>query len=176
MDFLDRLKARIPDYAKDIRLNLDAVVARSSLNAADALGAALAAAYAAKSKTIADAIRTSGELSDVDVNAALSASALMGMNNVWYPYVEMAADEDLRTQRAELRMNAYATHGGVDKRRFELFALAASVVGKCHFCIQSHYKLLKESGMSAQQLRDVGRIAAVIAAAALALEAEGATA
>src|SRR3982751_3497969 len=173
MEFLNALKERIPDYAKDVRLNLDGVLARSSLDQADALGAALASAYAAQSKPIVDAIRGSGELPDMDVNAALSAAALMGMNNVWYPYVEMAADEDLRTQWAELRMNAYATHGGVDKKRFELFALAASIVGKCHFCIQSHYKMLKENGMTAQQLRDVGRIAAVIAAAALALEAEG---
>jgi alkyl hydroperoxide reductase subunit D len=173
MEFLSALKERIPDYAKDVRLNLDGVIARSSLEAADALGAALAAAYAAKSKTIVDAIRGSGQLSDVDTNAALSAAALMGMNTVWYPYVEMADDEDLRTQRAELRMNAYATHGGVDKKRFELFALAASIVGKCHFCVASHYKLLKENGMTAQQLRDVGRIAAVITAAANALAAEG---
>jgi alkyl hydroperoxide reductase subunit D len=173
MEFLNALKERIPDYAKDVRLNLDGVLARSSLDQADALGAALAAAYAAKSKPIVDAIRGSGELPDMDVNAALSAAALMGMNNVWYPYVEMAADEDLRTQRAELRMNAYATHGGIDKNRFELFALAASIVGKCHFCVKSHYKLLKEGGMSAQQLRDVGRIAAVVTAAANALAAEG---
>ena len=174
MDFLDTLKDRIPDYAKDIRLNLDAVVARSSLDAADALGAALAAAYAARSKPIVDAIRGSAQLSDTDTNAALSAAALMGMNNVWYPYVEMADDADLKTQRAELRMNAYATHGGVDKKRFELFALAASIIGKCHFCVQSHYKLLKENGLTAQQLRDVGRIAAVVNAAAQALTAEGA--
>jgi alkyl hydroperoxide reductase subunit D len=87
--------------------------------------------------------------------------------------MEMAADPDLKTQRPELRMNAYATHGGVDKNRFELFALAASIVGKCHFCVQSHYKLLKEGGTSAQQLRDVGRIAAVIVAAAQALGAQG---
>jgi alkyl hydroperoxide reductase subunit D len=173
MEFLNALKERIPDYAKDVRLNLDGVIARSSLEAADAVGAALAAAYAAKSKTIVDAIRESGQLSDVDTNAALSAAALMGMNNVWYPYVEMANDEDLRTQRAELRMNAYATHGGVDKKRFELFALAASIVGKCHFCVASHYKLLKENGLTAQQLRDVGRIAAVVTAAANALAAEG---
>src|SRR3712207_3285343 len=173
MEFLSALKERIPDYAKDIRLNLDGVIARSSLDAADALGAALAAAYAAKSKTLVDAIRGSGQLSDVDTNAALSAAALMGMNNVWYPYVEMANDEDLRTQRPELRMNAYATHGGVDKRRFELFALAASIVGKCHFCVGSHYKILKEIGMTAQQLRDVGRIAAVITAAGNVLAAEG---
>src|SRR5918998_57536 len=172
MEFLSALKERIPDYAKDIRLNLDAVLARSSLDAADALGAGLAAAYAARSKTIVDAIRGSGQLSDTDVNAALSAAALMGMNNVYYPYVEMANDEDLKTQRAELRMNAYATHGGVDKKRFELFALAASIVGKCHFCVASHYKLLKENGITAQQLRDVGRIAAVVTAAAVALGAE----
>jgi alkyl hydroperoxide reductase subunit D len=150
------------------------VIARSSLDSADALGAALAAAYAARSKTIVDAIRSSGELSDVDTNAVLSAAALMGMNNVWYPYVEMAGDEDLKTQRAELRMNAYTTHGGVDKKRFELFALSASIVGKCHFCVQSHYKMLKENGVSAQQLRDVGRIAAVINAAAQAIDAESA--
>ncbi|HEV7391146.1 MAG TPA: carboxymuconolactone decarboxylase family protein, partial [Burkholderiales bacterium] len=77
-------------------------------------------------------------------------------------------------QRAELRMNAYTTHGGVDKKRFELFALSASIVGKCHFCVQSHYKMLKENGVSAQQLRDVGRIAAVINAAAQAIDAESA--
>jgi lipoyl-dependent peroxiredoxin subunit D len=175
MEFLNSIKARIPDYAKDVRLNLDAVLARSSLDRADALGAALAAAYAASSRVLVDAIRGSGELSDADVNGALSAAALMGMNNVWYPYVEMANDDDLRTQRAELRMNAYATHGGVDRKRFELFSLAASIVGKCHFCVLSHYKLLKESGMTAQQLRDVGRISAVVTAAANVLAAEGAS-
>jgi alkyl hydroperoxide reductase subunit D len=172
MEFLNTIKDRIPDYAKDVRLNLDAVIARSSLEPADALGAALAAAYAAKSKLILDAIRGSGQLSDVDTNAALQAAALMGMNNVWYPYVEMADDPDLKTQRPELRMNAYATHGGVDRKRFELFSLSASIVGKCHYCVQSHYKLLKENGVTTQQLRDVGRIAAVVTAAAIALAAE----
>ena len=173
MEFLSSLKDRIPDYAKDIRLNLDATIARSSLAPADALGVALAAAYAAKSKPILDAIRSSGQLSDDDANAALTAAALMGMNNVWYPYVEMASDAELKTQRAELRMNAYATHGGVDKLRFELFALAASIIGKCHFCIASHYKLLKEGGITVLQLRDAGRIAAAVNAAAQVLAAEG---
>jgi alkyl hydroperoxide reductase subunit D len=96
----------------------------------------------------------------------------MGMNNTWYPYVEMAGDEDLKTQRPELRMNAYATSGGVAKAKFEAYALAASIVGKCHFCIQSHYALLKKEGWTSQQLRDVGRIAAVVNAAAQVLAAE----
>lgn len=174
MDFLNTIKSQLPEYAKDIRLNLDAVVARSSLEPADALGAMLAAAFALKSKVLVDAVRNSGELGEADLNAALTAAALMGMNNVWYPYVEMANDGDLKTQRPELRMNAYATHGGVERRRFELYALAASIVGKCHFCIQSHYKLLRETGMTAVQMRDVGRIAAVVSATAQVLAAEAA--
>ena len=40
MEFLNALKERIPDYAKDIRLNLDGVLQRSSLEPADALGEA----------------------------------------------------------------------------------------------------------------------------------------
>lgn len=163
----EAVRARIPDYAKDIRLNLDAVVQRSSLAPADALGCALAAAYAAGSADLVEAFRAG--LDETDANAALSAAALMGMNNVWYPYVEMADDPELGRQRPELRMQAYASHGGVTRERFEAFALAASAIGKCHFCVRSHYELLQKAGWTTVQLRDVGRIAAVVASAALAL-------
>ena len=37
MDFLNALKERIPDYAKDIRLDLDATISRSSLDPAASL-------------------------------------------------------------------------------------------------------------------------------------------
>jgi lipoyl-dependent peroxiredoxin subunit D len=172
MEFLSSIKELIPDYAKDIRLNVDGTIARSSLQGNDAVGVALAAAYAAKATKIVNTIRSSGVLSPEETNAALTAAALMGMNNVWYPFVEMAGDPDLTSMRAELRMNAYATHGGVDRTSFELYALAASIVGKCEFCVQSHYKLLREDGFSTQQLRDVGRIAAVVNAVAQVLAAE----
>ncbi len=174
MNFIESITSMIPDYAKDIRLNLDSTIARSSLEGTDAMGVALAAAFAAKSAPLVAAIRAAAVLSPEETQAAQTAAALMGMNNVWYPYVEMAEDADLKTQRAELRMNAYANHGGVDKRKFEMYALAASIIGKCHFCVKSHYALLKnEQGMTATQLRDVGRIAAVINAAAQTLTAEG---
>lgn len=173
MEFLNSIKNWIPDYAKDIRLNIDGTIARSSLEGNDAVGVALAAAFAAKSKPIIDAIKASGAITPEEIHGALTAAALMGMNNVWYPYVEMADDADLKTQAAQLRMNAYATNGGVDKRRFEMYALAASAVGKCHFCVKSHFELLKKEGMTTTQLRDVGRIAAVINAAAQVIAAEG---
>ena len=169
MEFLDAIKQRIPDYAKDIRLNLDAVVARSSLAPEDALGVALAAAFAAQSAPLIEAFRAAAP--PAEAQAALAAAALMGMNNAWYPFVEMAGDADLKTVRPELRMNAYATHGGVAKKKFEAYALSASIVGKCHFCVASHYATLKEEGLSTQQLRDIGRIAAVVRAAAQVLVA-----
>ncbi|MES2756202.1 MAG: carboxymuconolactone decarboxylase family protein [Pseudomonadota bacterium] len=165
MDFLNSIKELIPDYAKDIRLNIDGTIARSSLEGSDAVGVALAAAFAAKSRKIIDIISASGALSEAEKNAAMTAAALMGMNNAWYPYVDMTEDADLKSQPAQLRMNAYATNGGVDKRRFEMYALSASIIGKCHFCIKSHFDLLKKEGMSSAQLRDVGRIAAVVNAA-----------
>jgi lipoyl-dependent peroxiredoxin subunit D len=169
MEFLNAIKDQIPEYAKDIRLNIDGVIARSSLAPEDALGVALAAAFTAKSKVMVDIFKAN--MPAAEANAALTAAALMGMNNAWYPFVEMAGDEELKTQRAELRMNAYATSGGVDKKKFEAYALAASIVGKCHFCVGSHYALLKKEGLSTQQLRDIGRIAAVVNAAALVLAA-----
>jgi alkyl hydroperoxide reductase subunit D len=173
MEFLSAIKALVPDYAKDIRLNLDGTIARSSLEGTDAVGVALAAAFAAKSAALVDAIRNAGVLSAEEVNGALTAAALMGMNNVWYPYIEMAENADLKSQPAGLRMNAYASHGGVDKRRFEMYALAASIIGKCHFCVKSHFDTLVAEGMSSTQLRDVGRIAAVVNAVALVIAAEG---
>lgn len=171
MDFITSVKALIPDWAKDIRLNLDGTIARSTLKPEDAVGVALAAAYAARSPALVSAFR--GGLSEQDATGVLTAAALMGMNNTYYPYIEMANDAQLKTMPAQLRMNAYATHGGIDKDRFELFALAASIVGKCHFCVTSHYDALKKAGYTTEQLRDAGRIASVVNAAAQVLVAEG---
>jgi lipoyl-dependent peroxiredoxin subunit D len=170
MEFLNSIKELIPDYAKDIRLNLDGVIARSSLPPEDALAVALAAAFAAKSPVLVAAFRAAAP--EAEANAALTAASLMGMNTAWYPFVEMAGDEELKTVRAELRMNAYATSGGVAKKKFEAYALAASIVGKCHFCVKSHYDLLKKEGYTTQQLRDIGRIAAVVNAASQVLAAQ----
>ena len=165
MKFVDALKERIPDWAKDVRLNVDGVILRSSLTPADAAGVALAAAFSCGDAVLVAAIRAEGVLPPAEETACLTAASLMAMNNVWYPYVEMADNAELKTQPAQLRMNAYANHGGVTKRQFEMYALAASIVGKCHFCVKSHHDTLRGEGMTALNMRDIGRIASVVAAA-----------
>lgn len=160
--WVDALKENsIPDYAKDTKLNLDAVVKRSTLPVEEAEAVALAAAFATGNSKLWTWMESQIQ-NKTETNAALTAAALMAQNNVWYPFVEMADDENLKGLPPQLRMNAIASHGGTTKERFEAYSLVASIVGKCHFCVKAHYEGLKKMGYSVEQLRDIGRIAAVI--------------
>lgn len=163
MAFIESVKEALPDYAKDTKLNIDAVLLRSTLDADEAMGCAVAALAATGNGKLLGVL-----LADMpaESNAAMTAASLMAQNNVWYPYVEMADDEALKGLPAQLRMNAIATHGGTTKERFEAYSLAASIVGKCHFCVKAHYDGLKKMGYTVEKLRDIGRIAAVMNAAA----------
>ncbi len=161
--WVDQLKESIPDYAKDTRLNLDAVVKRSTLGESQAEAVALAAAFATGNAKLWTWIQSQME-DQTEATAAVIAAVTMSQNNIWYPYIEMAEDANLAGLPAQLRMNAIASHGGTTKARFESYSLAASIVGKCHFCVKAHYDTLKKEGYTVEQLRDIGRIAAVMTA------------
>lgn len=168
--WVDLLKEALPEYAKDTKLNLDGVIKRSTLDPVEAEACALAALVATgNGKLLAWVlantdlnIKTDTVNNVKERDAAMCAASIMAQNNVWYPYVEMADDEQLKGLPAQLRMNAISTHGGTTKARFEAYSLAASIVGKCEFCISAHYKGLKAMGYTVEQLRDIGRIASVI--------------
>jgi lipoyl-dependent peroxiredoxin subunit D len=163
MAFIESIKQVLPEYAKDTKLNLDAVLLRSSLDLDVAMGCAVAAlAATGNGKVLAVMLADT----PVHTESAMCAASIMAQNNVWYPYVEMADDESLKGLPAQLRMNAILSHGGTTKANFEAFSLAASIVGKCHFCVKAHYETLKTEGYSVENLRDIGRIAAVMNAVA----------
>jgi alkyl hydroperoxide reductase subunit D len=160
MVWVTTIKEALPEYAKDTRLNLDAVINRSTLDATVANGCALAAAMATGNGKLVTFISTGIEDAK-ERDAALTASAIMAQNNIWYPYVEMTGGA-LDGIAPQLRMNAIASHGGTTKANFEAYSLAASIVGKCHFCVKAHFDTLKAEGFTIDQLRDIGRIAATI--------------
>jgi alkyl hydroperoxide reductase subunit D len=171
MSWVDNVKEALDqslgDAIKDIKLNLDAVILRSTLSPVVAQGCALAAAVSAGNGKLAAQIAESyddaiHESAAKERAAAFTAASLMAMTNVWYPYVEMAGDPALKGLPPSLRMNAIMSHGGTSKINFEAYSLAASIVGKCHFCVKAHYDTLKKEGMTVEQLRDIGRIAAVV--------------
>jgi len=161
MNWVNVIKEGLPEYAKDTKLNLDAVLLRSSLDPLVAQGCALAASFATGNGRLSTAI--DAEIEDrKEADAALTAATIMAQNNVWYPYVEMVNDPALKGLPAGLRMNGIMNHGGTTKKNFEAYSLAASIVGKCHFCVKAHYDTLLKEGMTVENLRDIGRIAAVV--------------
>lgn len=170
MTWVEQLKDSLPEYAKDIKLNLDAVINRSTIDPEHATYLAVAAAFSTGNSKLLTFI-VANTTDEVEKNAALTAGSLMAQNNVWYPYVEMADDSNLKGLPAQLRMNAISSHGGTTKAKFEAYSLAASIIGKCHFCVKAHYETLKQEGYTVEQLRDIGRISSVINALSKVLSA-----
>lgn len=161
MNWVDSIKEALPEYAKDTKLNIDSVIKRSTLAPEEAEACAVAAAFATGNSKLWTWMQAA--VSDVkESEAAVIAASLMAMNNTWYPFIEMAEDPNLTGLPAQLRMNAISTHGGTTKARFEAYSLSASIVGKCHFCVKAHYETLRKEGYTVEQLRDIGRIAAVM--------------
>ena len=165
MNWVDQVKESIPEHSKDIKLNLDNVMNRSGLDEVDAHAIALVSAIAANNGDLAFEISMNSPLVGTpEREAAKTAAALMAMNNTYYPFIEMAEDIELKRIPSGLRMNAYSNHGGVSKIKFEMYALAASIVGKCQACVKNHYDTLRKEGMTVQQLQSVGKIASVVSA------------
>ena len=172
---IESLKAAIPDHAKDIRLNLGSVVTTSSLTEQQLWGTVLACALATKSpRVIADVSAEAADyLSAEAFQAAKSAAAIMAMNNVYYRAMHLIGDETYATLPAKLRMTVIGKPG-VEKADFELWCLAVSAINGCGRCLESHEQVLRQSGMSREQIQEAIRIAAVINATAAVIESEAA--
>jgi lipoyl-dependent peroxiredoxin subunit D len=167
---LEQIKAAMPEYARDIKLNLSTVLGGTGtpgLSAAQALGTALACAVAVKSNALAEAVEgvAGDKLDPARRNAARAAAAVMAMNNVYYRFTHFVGDEEYRTMPARLRMNVIG-NPGIDKAEFELYSLAVSAINGCEFCVQAHEKVVREAGIGREGVQSAARIAAVIAAAA----------
>ncbi|MEH1102093.1 carboxymuconolactone decarboxylase family protein [Micromonospora sp. CPCC 205561] len=174
---LDAVRAALPEYAKDIKLNLGSTIATSTLTPAQAWGTALACAVAARNAQVLREIaaEATGHLKPEAVEAAKGAATIMAMNNVYYRAKHLIGDEQYQSIPARLRMQIIA-RPGVDKADFELWCLAVSAITGCGVCLESHEKTLRNAGFSRDQVHEGLRIAAVVHAAAVALDAQAALA
>jgi alkyl hydroperoxide reductase subunit D len=171
---LSELKSQIPDYAKDLRLNLDSVLSEGGapgLNARQIAMVALASAIASRHEPLVAAIASEAarHASPADLDAARTAAAIMAMNNVYYRFTHLVGEPEYATLRAGLRMNALA-NPGCDKLDFELCSLAVSAINGCGACMASHEKTVRKHAASAQAVQSAARIAAVVHGVAVTLE------
>ena len=176
MSATETLAASIPEAARDLRLNLQAVLRESSLLPAQRWGVAVASALAARNPQLRDAVVTdaSAEVPPAVIDDAVAAAALMAMNNVYYRFRHMVAKPVYGELPARLRMNRLV-RPATTKVDFELMCLAVSAINGCESCIRAHEKTVIEGGVSEAQVNDVVRIAAVVQGAAVALESAAPT-
>jgi len=173
---IQTLKDRLPDYAKDLKLNLGSLAAETVLNDALKAGTFVAAAFASRNPQVIAAINAEfgGRLAPADFTAAKAAAAIMGMNNVYYRFLHLADNEEYSRLPAKLRMNVIGAPG-TEKENFELWSLAVSAINGCGMCITAHEKVVRAAGMTVEQVQTAVRIAAVVHAVAVTLEAETAS-
>ena len=178
MTTLDALKDRLPDHARDLKLNLGVITNPSSLTPQQHWGTAVAAALATRQREVIAAVTAAAapHLDAAALRAARGAASVMAMNNVYYRFLHFVGDgAGYQGLPARLRMQLIG-NPGVDAVDFELWCLAASAITGCGACVVSHERVVRTKGLGAPQVQDAVRIAAVIHALAATLDGEAAVA
>ncbi len=170
---IEQLRNTLPEYAKDIKLNLSQVMTEEGapdLNQKQINMIALAVAYATKNRDVINSIskETASQLAENEVQAAKAAATIMAMNNIYYRFVHLVEDKTYATMPAKLRMSVIGNHG-IDKKDFELICLAVSTINGCGMCIEAHTHALIKEGVSQLAIQSAVRIAAVLNATAMGL-------
>ncbi|HLU61438.1 MAG TPA: carboxymuconolactone decarboxylase family protein [Gammaproteobacteria bacterium] len=171
---IDVIKNLVPDFAKDIRLNVSTVLKDSGspgLNEKQIAMLALASAYAARNEQLVRATEqaVAEVLDEAEIAASRGAAAIMGMNNIYYRFLHLVENEEYARMPAKLRMNIIGAPG-IDRNDFELLSLAVSAINGCGACVASHEKVVRKHGLTADAVQSAVRIAAVMHAAAVAIE------
>jgi alkyl hydroperoxide reductase subunit D len=163
---IEQVKSSIGDFGKDIKINLSNILSEEGapgLKLNQIMGIALASAYSTKNNDVISAVKELAEnhLSEQELNAAKSAAAVMGMNNVYYRFVHLVSDKEYSKLPAKLRMSVIG-NPGIDKVDFELYSLAISAINGCGMCIDAHVSEIEKAGIEKIGIQSSIRIAAVI--------------
>ncbi|KRP93792.1 alkyl hydroperoxide reductase [Bradyrhizobium yuanmingense] len=168
MSSIEQISDRIPDFAKDVRLNLTSLVADETLSPQRKYGLLLASATATRNAALVAAIESAA--SAVMTSVAIAAAPVEAMNNVYYRFANLVSDPKYKTMPPRLRMDVIG-NPGVDKSDFELWSLAVSVINGCGVCIDAHEKTLRAAGVDSEAIHTAVRFAAITQSVAIAIEA-----
>jgi lipoyl-dependent peroxiredoxin subunit D len=166
---VEDLKAALPEYAKDLKLNLGSISRTTVLNQEQLWGTLLASAAATQNTQVLAEIgaEATDYLSAEAYRAALGAAAVMGMNNVFYRgrgFLDGRYDD----LRPGLRMNIIGSPG-VDKSNFELWSFAVSSINGCSHCVTAHEHALREAGIDREAILEAVKAAAIVSGVAQAI-------
>ena len=169
---LEQLLESCPEYAKDLKLNLGAVLRQTELTERQTWGTAVSSAMASRNRRVLEAVlaEAARHLDEPALFAAKAAAAIMGMNNIFYRFRHLSTNEKYGSMPARLRMQVIRTHGS-DPVDFELWCVAVSAINGCGVCVDAHEKVLQEKGVGEETILAAVRIASVIHALAAVMDA-----
>ncbi|CAM2005725.1 carboxymuconolactone decarboxylase family protein [Acanthopleuribacter pedis] len=169
---IQELAARLPEAARDIKVNFKNIFNGKILDAKVTFGVALSIAYNESNNELIEALVEEGRARDVldeaTIEDAKAAAALMSMNNVYYRFRHLVGKEAYSTMPARLRMQRIGKPA-TEKTTFELFSLAVSAVNGCGMCMESHEAVLVKHGVSEEAIHEAVRIAAITRATSVSL-------
>jgi len=175
---MEHIYPLFPDYARDLKLNLQNVLKQAELTEQQTWGTAVASAIAAREPRLLAAIvaEAAQHLSPEALNGAKAAAAVMGMNNIYYRFQHLSGNEKYGQIPARLRMQLIRSHGASNLPNgpvdFELWCTAVSAINGCGACVASHEGVLRQKGITEETILAAIRIASVIHGSAAVLEAE----
>jgi alkyl hydroperoxide reductase subunit D len=170
MEAIERVRARMPEAAKDIQLNLSSVLQPGVLDPTQRWTVAAACAFASDDASLASAIvdAAAHEAGPEAIDDARAAAVLMAMNNVYYRFRHVIGKPAYSDKPPRLRMNRMA-QPKTDRATFELACLAVSAINGCETCVKSHEAAVLERGLTEDHVHEAVRIAATVRAASVAL-------
>lgn len=168
---LEALYGLVPAYGQDLVRNMTVLLEETTLTEQQRWGAFLSGAHAIGVGEVIRQLEAAAPLSPEAVTAAKAASAIMGMNNVYYRALHLMHNREYADLRSGLRMNILM-NPGVDKVDFELWCLGVSAINGCGLCLDSHEKVLRSHGVTAEQVQAALRIAATVNAISAVVRAE----
>jgi lipoyl-dependent peroxiredoxin subunit D len=171
---LDAIRDRLPEPAKDLKLNLQSTLEQGSLTVSQRWGVAVASAITSRNAALTAAVleEAAQHVDAATLADARAAAALMGMNNILYRFRHMIGKPEYGSKQARLRMNRLAAPAS-SKADLELFSLAASAITGCEACVRAHERVVLEAGMTEDNVFDAIRIASTVHGVAVALEMGG---
>ncbi|MCI5065083.1 carboxymuconolactone decarboxylase family protein [bacterium] len=165
---IDTVKEHIPEYAKDLKLNLTTLIREQDLPKEAFWGVVLTTLHTiGNTKLLQDlSDECNTHLSEEYQTACKIAVSLMGMNNIYYRFTHFCSNTAYHDLPARLRMNGLRGHG-IPQKHFELFSLAASAITGCGLCVDQHEIALRKEGVTEKEIQAAVKVSAVLHGIAL---------
>lgn len=172
---IENILRRIPNYASDLRKNLEIVFSSGfgglSENALYLI--ALSACYTLKHEQLINNFRNEAKLylDEQYFDIAKYIAAIMSQNNTFYFFSSQSNHNEIKIAKIDLAIEGM-DNINIDRAEFELALIGVSILNRCSNCANYYAHKVMKRGFSEQAVLAVAKIVSVLKATSQVLEME----